>query len=147
MDMTASKKCTDRYGVEIEAGDLVISGGVVGIVYQINAHNAPSIKVRSTRKLYAHELGAPPVPRVGKRAKVDEQGRYVRSSSWGYEYEDYTYMADDITEVGETDYIYSIIRKCTYDVTVLRKKSGVMPTRFIEEIERHKKMYPDADEA
>lgn len=144
----SDKKITDQYGTEIAIGDLVVTNGKVGMVSGINAHNAPNVRIPSTRNVYAWEYGAPQVEKTGKRAKRDEQGYYVREPNTagglrgGWVYEEYTWMDKDRRVVDTIPHFYTVIRQNTSDLTVLRKIDGTIPSPFLDAIKKHEIMFP-----
>lgn len=136
------KKVYDQYGTEIAIGDLVVTDGRVGMVSKFNAHNAPNVRVHSTKSVYAYEWGAPDIEREGERYKIVD-GRYVIP----YEKEKYTYFDRDWRVVGEEPYTYTVVRQNTSGLTVLRKTDGTQPSPFLDAIEKHKLVFPDKESA
>lgn len=142
------KKVYDQYGTEIAIGDLVVTHGKVGMVAKFNAHGSVNVRIRSTKNVYAYEWGAPKIERKGTRYKRDEQGYYVKDSNGRntWEQEEYTYFDKDYRVVGEEPYTYTVIRQNTQSLTVLRKVDGILPSPFLEAIEKHKIIFPNKEQ-
>lgn len=145
------KKVYDQYGTEIAIGDLVVTNGKVGMVSNFNAHGSVNVRIHSTRPVYAYEWGAPDIPKKGTRTKRDERGIPVRKEgsqfSWDWETEEYTYFDKDWRVVGTTPCTHTVVRQTTYDLTVLRKIDGTLPSPFLDAIEKHKLVFPDKESA
>lgn len=91
----------DKFGIELIIGDVVIyttstkgGGGMhIGAVDSFTPQGGVTIKSRRERNQLAHEVGAPPVKRIGNRYVFDAHaGRSVR--------EEYEYESPDYTPTG-----------------------------------------------
>jgi len=135
---------TDSYGVEIEPGDLVVSGGHIGIVSKINSYNAPTIRYPREVNIEAWEWGAPDVE---EEYEVYDWTLYYEMRRKGEEYkpEIKKRMAKDKRVVGKRDGFSTQNRQTTYNITVIRKHDGTEPSSLVEVIDRHKELFPSKE--
>jgi hypothetical protein len=132
----------DKYGVEVEVGDIVVSSGSsqygkmkVGPVRKLFPSGRVTMEYEYEANVYAYQEGAPDIPTEGERAKRDEFGNAVREYNlhgqyWApYVYEKYTYMAKDYTVVGKKLYRQRE-QAAERNIIVIRKADGSVPERF-----------------
>jgi hypothetical protein len=132
----------DKYGVEIEVGDIVVSSGSsqygkmkTGPVRKLFPSGRVTMEYEYEANVYAYQEGAPDTPTEGTRPKVDERGNYVRELAQGGSYfrplvyEKYTYMQKDYTVVGKKLYRQKE-QAAERNIIVIRKADGSVPERF-----------------
>lgn len=146
--MTANR---DKYDVPIEVGDTVVfttsskgGGGLtVGVIDKLGESGYITIRYLRERSQYAHETGAPPIMKTGRRPKRDEDNQYIYRDTgvkdWrGYPrremlYEDCEYEVKDYTPTGKIIHFWgkSVIWTGT-NVIVLRKHDWSPRAKFTE---------------
>lgn len=134
---------TDSYGVQIETGDLVVSGGKIGIVSKINGYNAPTIRYPRTVNTYAWEWGAPDIEE--EYEKWDYTAYYALpdyEARKAYKGVLTKRMVKDMRVVATRDGFYSQNRQNTSNITVIRKHDGTQPSSMVNIIDRHKELFP-----
>lgn len=132
----------DKYGVEIEVGDIVVSAGSsqygkmkTGPVRKLFPSGRVTMEYEFEAPVYAYQEGAPGIPTTGTRVKTDEFGRYLREPTKpgqyysNYVYEEYTYEARDYTVVGKKLYRQKE-QAAERNIIVIRKADGSVPERF-----------------
>lgn len=138
---------TDSYGVQIETGDLVVSGGKIGIVSKINNYNAPTIRYPVTVNTYAWEWGAPDVEETYNKWNYDVYYALpTYEEKRNYKGVPTKRMVKDKRVVATRDGFYSQNRQNTSNITVIRKHDGTEPSSMLDMIERHSLLFPNSKE-
>lgn len=129
----------DVFGVEVEVGDIVFSAPrhkyssnpEVGQVCGVFKSGRVTIKVPSSKAVYAYEEGAPDIETESYRWVIDESAEADRWGRKPYKQEPHKYMTKDYTVVRRVPYW---LKKQAADITLVVLRKNGEESKSIEEM-------------